>query len=810
MQSVLAKHLLLFGLALAFLPHSRPLAAQSTQNTHPTRKLTSTGTTVLGPSRITVYDPISIWWEVILGNPEALIDVGFGYNPYDPYGRPIGEWFPIAPPPTPPDTYPIPEYEVPPLPGGEPPVIVQPPYIDPTYGQPPYYRDDWDLSMPRTPVGLKATPGWESGIFLDWDDNPEPDLASYQIWRSTNPTTGFSLLAQVGVSHYLDSTAEPGVEYWYMLAAVDFIGYISEFCDPVSATASGTSTHLSAPTGLTAEASGVRVVLRWQHSPDPDVEAYFVERSDGTPDNWVVIGRASAAAFTDANVIADATYYYRVRAVTVQATMSEPSDEVRVRIAAVGTPPTEEDDAESELPPPPSTGGALNVVDFGASPARTGDDTGAVHRAFDAAQSQNKDVYFPAGYYWLSKKVVFRAAGRTLFGDGMTQSVIAGNTDRHTLVELYRATNAVVRDLRFEGSLTNEQNTNIWPAVEVASTSGAKLYRNHSYGTGYLVRDSGGTGTVVEENICEDYGRIGYLIGSGAVVRNNRFVCRPSWVFEDQMNGIYASAGKQNLIIENNVFIHCGSYAMTLWGSNPGVWTQNIVVQQNTFEDCDRVLVIASSASGPGYRNVQFLNNTVRRSGDKSIHIGKFNGSNAGGSGLVIDGNVFEDPGSDMSIFLTNWNASGPITGVRISNNQFRHPNQSAYHGIYVWQNVAPLWDVIIENNTFSGFGHNGSTEKAHTALYLRSGSDITVRGNEFTHWERAGASCDVHAIKLDTGTRNSRIDGNTFVGTGKSGSFGLRVTSRGDSSTGSITNNVFRRARLIDNGVPCSGNTLQ
>ncbi len=830
MQSVLAKRLLLvFGLGFACLPLSRPLSAQVTSPSRPAQTLSTTSTTVHDPSRTGYYDPISFWWGVILGDPNALIDTGMGYNPYvhyDPYGRPIGEWFPVAPPPPNPDPLPVPVIEGPSLPGDDspvyappgaypdpgttpPPVIVQPPYLDPTYVEPPYYWDDWEFSMPQTPAGLTANPGLENSIFLDWEDNPEPDLASYQVWRSTNPETGFALVAQVGVSHYLDTTTEPGVEYWYMVAAVDFVGYISGTCEPVSATASSTSVRPSAPTGLTAEPSAVSVVLRWQHSPDANVVGYIVERSDGTPDNWASVGRTTAATFTDANVTPGATYYYRVVAVTEDGQMSEPSNEVQVQVPANG-PPTGEDETESELPPPPSTGGALNVVDFGASPARTGDDTGAIQRAFDTAQSQNKDVYFPSGYYWISKKVVFRAAGRTVFGDGMTKSVLAGNTDRHSLLELYRATNAVVRDLRFEGSLTNEQDTNIWPAVEVASTNGAKLYRNHSYGTGYLLRDSGGTNTHVEENICEDYGRIGYLIGSGAVVRNNRFVCRPSWVFEDQMNGIYASAGKQNLIIENNVFIHCGSYAMTLWGSKTGEWTQNIVVQQNIFEDCDRVLVIASSATGPGYRNVKFLNNTLRRSGDKSIHIGKFNGSNSDGSGLVIDGNVFEDPGSDMSIFMTNWNASGPITGVRISNNQFLHPNKSAYHGIYIWQNVAPLWDVIIENNTFAGFGHNGSTEKAHTALYLRSGSDIIVRGNEFTHWEGAGATCDVHAIKMDTGVRNSRIEGNTFVGTGKPGALGLRVTSRASSALGSITNNVFRRARLIDNGVPCSGNTLQ
>jgi fibronectin type 3 domain-containing protein len=37
---------------------------------------------------------------------------------------------------------------------------------------------------PAAPTGLTATPGFGS-VSLDWADNAEPDLASYNVYRST-------------------------------------------------------------------------------------------------------------------------------------------------------------------------------------------------------------------------------------------------------------------------------------------------------------------------------------------------------------------------------------------------------------------------------------------------------------------------------------------------------------------------------------------------------------------------------------------------------------------------------------------------
>lgn len=557
------------------------------------------------------------------------------------------------------------------------------------------------------------------------------------------------------------------------------------------------TTPPTVPGSLSASLSSGKVVLGWSPSSGAPT-SYRIERSVNSATAFSQLATVSTPGYTDAAVSTGNTYGYRVKAVDAAGNVSGASNTATVTVTTTVT-----------APPPPTNSGALNVVNYGASTADGNDDSTAIQKAFDAAVTQGKDVYFPAGHYDLSRTVVFRASGRSVFGDGMTKSIIAGNTSSITLLRLEKTQNSVVRDLRFDGSLVNSQHVNIGRAVECYLTVGTMVQRVHSYGTGYLVQDNSATSTTIEDSVCQDYGRIGYLPGAGGVVRRTRFVCRPSWVFEGNMNGVYVSAGRGDVLVEDNEFIHCGAYAMTIWGSAKGTWMENVTIRNNRFQDCPKAFVVAAGGDGPNIRKVQFINNTVRNCGEKSIHVGKFNGSNSDGSGLVIDGNVFEDAGNDMSIFITNWAGSAPITGVRVSNNKFLAPNKSAYYGLWIKQNGAALSDILIENNTFSDIGHYGTAEKGHCGIYVQTGT-ATIRGNTFTFWSNTGQSRTTEGIRMDGGARGVLVSGNQFLGNGLPNTHGFRMTSSGSSIHGSVASNLFRRARLTANGVPTTGNTVE
>jgi subtilisin family serine protease len=86
---------------------------------------------------------------------------------------------------------------------------------------------------PVVPTGLVATAGSQF-ISLDWDDNPEPDLAGYNVYRSITSGSGYGKLnvSLVGDSNYVDSTVTNGTPYYYAVTAVDVneheSGYSSE------------------------------------------------------------------------------------------------------------------------------------------------------------------------------------------------------------------------------------------------------------------------------------------------------------------------------------------------------------------------------------------------------------------------------------------------------------------------------------------------------------------------------------------------------------------------------------------------------
>lgn len=82
---------------------------------------------------------------------------------------------------------------------------------------------------PAAPTGLVATPG-DAQVSLDWNDNTEPDLASYSVYRST--TSGIydftgPVASGLITSAYVDMPVVNGVTYFYVVTAVDSGGNAS-------------------------------------------------------------------------------------------------------------------------------------------------------------------------------------------------------------------------------------------------------------------------------------------------------------------------------------------------------------------------------------------------------------------------------------------------------------------------------------------------------------------------------------------------------------------------------------------------------
>jgi fibronectin type 3 domain-containing protein/spore germination protein YaaH len=90
---------------------------------------------------------------------------------------------------------------------------------------------------PDAPTGLVAAAG-DAVVTLDWEDNTEPDLASYNVHRSTvagGPHTKINA-DPVTVSEYTDDTVENSVTYHYVVTAVNVMDRESDPSLEVEAT----------------------------------------------------------------------------------------------------------------------------------------------------------------------------------------------------------------------------------------------------------------------------------------------------------------------------------------------------------------------------------------------------------------------------------------------------------------------------------------------------------------------------------------------------------------------------------------------
>ena len=74
---------------------------------------------------------------------------------------------------------------------------------------------------PSPPQNLTASPG-DGRVALDWDDSGEPDLAGYNVYRSTAPGGPYARVngETAAESGYTDTGLTNGTTYYYIVRAV--------------------------------------------------------------------------------------------------------------------------------------------------------------------------------------------------------------------------------------------------------------------------------------------------------------------------------------------------------------------------------------------------------------------------------------------------------------------------------------------------------------------------------------------------------------------------------------------------------------
>ncbi|MFW7413411.1 PQQ-dependent sugar dehydrogenase [Demequina sp. SO4-18] len=204
-----------------------------------------------------------------------------------------------------------------------------------------------DTTPPAAPTGLNATSG-DGTVALTWDDQAEPDLAGYRIYRSEtagtiDPATD-TPIATVAEPGHTDDTVTNDVEYFYLVTAIDDAGNQSAPSAEVSATPQAPAppepdtTPPAAPTGLDAAADDGTVALTWDDQAEPDLAGYRIYRSETTgtidPATDTPIATVATPGYVDDTVTNDVEYFYVVTAIDDADNESAASQETSATPAA--------------------------------------------------------------------------------------------------------------------------------------------------------------------------------------------------------------------------------------------------------------------------------------------------------------------------------------------------------------------------------------------------------------------------------------------------------------------------------------------
>jgi endonuclease I len=96
-----------------------------------------------------------------------------------------------------------------------------------------------DMTPPAAPTGLTAV-GGQGRVDLDWNDNGEPDLLGYDVFRASSPGGLYVPITSspLATSEYADTAVLAGETWHYVVVATDFVLNDSAASNEVSATVS--------------------------------------------------------------------------------------------------------------------------------------------------------------------------------------------------------------------------------------------------------------------------------------------------------------------------------------------------------------------------------------------------------------------------------------------------------------------------------------------------------------------------------------------------------------------------------------------
>jgi fibronectin type 3 domain-containing protein len=192
-----------------------------------------------------------------------------------------------------------------------------------------------DKTLPQ--VSLNGYLSDMTSAAFEWKPITDSRVQGYIVYRSDpdsqkpNELQETEKITNARITHYLDEDLKPGTLYHYRFATYNAQGGVS-----VASEQSDVRTLPLLPSVSffsTAEAMPRSAKLVWRPHTDNSVVAYRLERRQGGTDKWrkiaTIKGRLNAE-YIDEGLEDNTRYEYRLRSVTYDGILSEPSDTAAV------------------------------------------------------------------------------------------------------------------------------------------------------------------------------------------------------------------------------------------------------------------------------------------------------------------------------------------------------------------------------------------------------------------------------------------------------------------------------------------------
>ena len=166
-------------------------------------------------------------------------------------------------------------------------------------------------AAPRVTIGTSSASGKPQLTWAAVDG-----AAKYEIYRSTQQSTGFTLLGTTTSTNYVNTGAAVGKTYYYKVRALNVDGAAGAYSSTVSGAAKAVAP--AAPTVTMTYSDGGKPKLTW--SAVSGATSYRVYRSESRGTGYSLLGTTTSTSYVNTGAAVGKTYYYRVKAVNSAGT----------------------------------------------------------------------------------------------------------------------------------------------------------------------------------------------------------------------------------------------------------------------------------------------------------------------------------------------------------------------------------------------------------------------------------------------------------------------------------------------------------